>query len=1378
MENVDDSSNSIATPENMNSRFVERGELTPEKFLLGDNIGPMTRRKENQIHQLSSIKLTESFAADIRSLKNFDDYYKDSKNLENEVYHYHPPRLSMSYQVDLTLIDKFLNHHPGAEKLYDLTKISNDDLNYYLKFVNYYKTSLEGNCLLKGISNFEVTALDLLKDCNYDINLSLRRILFPCLDIPELSFNRDDLDPFVYVNSALNDLIGSNIQEKQQWLEHVRERIEEGIDILELQELIEIANKMKIDIPDFILEEIEKSLNFAKLVRRHLNEKNSLKDIYSLLAESKKYKVKTEECSLLQDVIVKTQSWIARVKELENTTINYKVLQNIFNEGKNLPISLQQIDDIRVRYQKAHAWQEKYIALPKHSKTRQNNSREERCSMSYLAELIQEADEINFNSHEVTSLKTNYARLREAECRILLSLEDPVKPRTKEMFKEYISILDSLKFTTELYEWIFNNIEYYGWQERKDYYFNNKVLKVKHLRNLVKEATQKGLLAIPEIKSFKQQSEEIETWLEKMTNIFYKEDTDMEDNKTDINEIYTQYETGMAFKLQPEELQHVLEKSEEIFDFVNECKAANSSQTYDFQKLFTLREQINKYNIKCEEFNMVDTQITAVQNWKELYDHICQKKDEVLTQTFEFQELTSLEVRNTVIESIEQFLRCNPIFMESLTEILNKVPQFAKNSKEYIELYNEYINAEKIMTANCPEKMSLEELQVFINSVKNYFIRKSYFAQILCCYRGKSWSYIATLKQKKTLDEAEIMLKEANNLKLDDKEVENLRNEISFTKDWLRKSKRYLGIERVNYNDFKNFLIQGDQLPLHPQELEDFWLFNASLENDIFQAKNIIQNKTTYEELCEFMYKIKGLSVIVSEFELLINLKSLCDNWKAIAEKILASRKMCTLFFQNLKNNNGVFQYIEEECEEKSSSEYSTRKTEEFFKGNLEGTNINIINNNYYFNNNVKPIPSKKKIKKTSKKAYENMLNIINNIPHKKEAIKISPKKKTTDLSKNNIKKFHTYTYEEKLDMLNKTVMLKSENEHEQYCICRRGDDSVNYMIMCENCKEWFHGKCLKLTKAAAEKISQYLCLACTRRKDITSTFYHLEFFNNKRINLERFLLFIREGEDIPITFAEMESLHQYSDKIANWKLKYQATIKEILKFIALHLNVENTKSKFYIADERLEKSLVDLYLESEGFPVEIENFLNMIVILKHQDWLRDALKCVENKKFSEKLNRKVLSQYYTLFTKDNFIISCEEDNIYYNTIFLKANELFTKIAEIYETNLTIVNVYKSKDKEVKEASDSSTQFILEEMKIYNTWVDSLNSSLTTDGMTDELFASFVERAKMFKFKTSFLEKFKLISASFSRDRIDYYRLMLFDENEKKDKIIVNKIKK
>jgi hypothetical protein len=76
-----------------------------------------------------------------------------------------------------------------SSKVFDYDKISKDDLNYYLKFAAYYKEtfsqSIPGNVILKGAHSFESNALNLLKESNYNINIAMRKILFPVIDLLE-----------------------------------------------------------------------------------------------------------------------------------------------------------------------------------------------------------------------------------------------------------------------------------------------------------------------------------------------------------------------------------------------------------------------------------------------------------------------------------------------------------------------------------------------------------------------------------------------------------------------------------------------------------------------------------------------------------------------------------------------------------------------------------------------------------------------------------------------------------------------------------------------------------------------------------------------------------------------------------------------------------------------------------------------------------------------------------------------------------------------------------------------------------------------------------------------------------------------------------------
>ena len=49
------------------------------------------------------------------------------------------------------------------------------------------------------------------------------------------------------------------------------------------------------------------------------------------------------------------------------------------------------------------------------------------------------------------------------------------------------------------------------------------------------------------------------------------------------------------------------------------------------------------------------------------------------------------------------------------------------------------------------------------------------------------------------------------------------------------------------------------------------------------------------------------------------------------------------------------------------------------------------------------------------------------------------------------------------------------------YCLCRKPWDG-RFMIGCDYCDEWYHGRCVKVTKAQADKIGLYKCPECVKK--------------------------------------------------------------------------------------------------------------------------------------------------------------------------------------------------------------------------------------------------------------------------------------------------------
>ncbi|KAG0024685.1 hypothetical protein BGZ81_007620 [Podila clonocystis] len=49
------------------------------------------------------------------------------------------------------------------------------------------------------------------------------------------------------------------------------------------------------------------------------------------------------------------------------------------------------------------------------------------------------------------------------------------------------------------------------------------------------------------------------------------------------------------------------------------------------------------------------------------------------------------------------------------------------------------------------------------------------------------------------------------------------------------------------------------------------------------------------------------------------------------------------------------------------------------------------------------------------------------------------------------------------------------------YCVCRGPYDGVEFMIACDRCEEWFHGRCIGLKPQDAKKSNHYYCETCQK---------------------------------------------------------------------------------------------------------------------------------------------------------------------------------------------------------------------------------------------------------------------------------------------------------
>ena len=156
--------------------------------------------------------------------------------------------------------------------------------------------------------------------------------------------------------------------------------------------------------------------------------------------------------------------------------------------------------------------------------------------------MIETAHKVNFTSNEVETLEKTYKLLCEEEEKIKKILNDNSINKTRELLQDFKNTLDSLRFTTDLYEVVENKLALIEWKEKKEEFLKdnnikdinkrNKVVKPKFLKNLIKFSEQRNLSNIPEIKTFIDEYNIMNSWVEKLTPIF----NEVNSNKNSKNE--------------------------------------------------------------------------------------------------------------------------------------------------------------------------------------------------------------------------------------------------------------------------------------------------------------------------------------------------------------------------------------------------------------------------------------------------------------------------------------------------------------------------------------------------------------------------------------------------------------------------------------------------------------------------------------------------------------------------------------------------------------------------------------------------------------------------------------------------------------------------
>jgi len=197
----------------------------------------------------------------------------------------------------------------------------------------------------------------------------------------------------------------------------------------------------------------------------------------------------------------------------------------------------------------------------------------------------------------------------------------------------------------------------------------------------------------------------------------------------------------------------------------------------------------------------------------------------------------------------------------------------------------------------------------------------------------------------------------------------------------------------------------------------------------------------------------------------------------------------------------------------------------------------------------------------------------------------------------------------------------------------------------------------------------------------------------------------------------------------------------------------------------------MDLYNESESYPVENEMSSTIILMLKQCDWFKEATKCLESKKFSIKIAKKVLCNSSGIFCKE-FIVNSNQSDVeqeYFIKISIRQSYLYDEILIIYEKFNNIMTKFNEYKLGLKSDFDDIEEIIhqveynnncdelLELIQRYEDWKNIVKLAVNdAKNVSVEVFNEYRNQANTFPFKTTFLENFKKVSGGLNNQQKDY----------------------
>lgn len=983
------------------------------------------------------------------------------------------------------------------------SKVPPDKIQEYLDFCRMVfpcKSSTFGTIFK---SDIDVTkALELLKKCNYNLNLAKFKIAFPVLtrfsEAVDLKFDQNTdyealINDFLFQNSmncaikeknyfdSLNKLV--LVEKKQAFYKTIKEYVEEGLKnkyaiSSELQKEITKCKKGKKDIEKFlsekkVLEKIEKEIDFHRktaIVPENFDQLLNAKEIC------------LEQIRLINDFLSPVNF---KEKDLRQ-------MAHLIREIQAKGIGPECAHDFKIffeNYEKTVAIHEQVIQIAKPLIIKDKTLKIELTDAYKMLEFM--TNSFLKDDQKIQTLIETICRKelcvekcmmfceddRNTDSRAFFAFNDDLKKGALN-FENVCNRVDLKIRTLEHLSFIHKNIH----NEAK---LNDNLRHIYELEKLgtpfYREETEKLMNYLVLVKRIDLKIEELNNVECSFNNFLFADNNLM--NVQEIQSLLEELDRFPYYKHQFNFVNTIQKYLESFFDLEKKLEDFTNMSTID---LISRLEECFEFKLKTEFLeNSVREELAGRIEIEffvyKMIEKYSSKEEEIIFNFAQFKEI------------LEQKVKLNTTFEENVEEVKEEIEKL--KNQDFIQILELMINQRQLfhreIESFSKETDLLKISTEFEQKVKNLFKDKDLLT--------KAKIQISFLETEESLKKLEYVLTERHP---DIVELENKLLEVELKDDIIEES-----FEKIAFLFFQKF----DESKMKPI------LFSESKLESIFSliSKRKNYSDSYYEQMCSRIKKCREvIAEIQSDFlNFFCSVEKSGPNYvfKVLHIVILA----CKLNYMGISPDfsETIHTYLEDYRKIEDKLSLSNKKTiKELIVLTNKFEELHIFSQNY---NRLLPllkliVELYDKLQDLEKEFTNDETNTIEAIEQINKNINLDDyevewfedclelRKRPFELLENNdflnfinvkgkrIKKYQNFSKKEPKLMLSandeaemkNVILVEQDKQALPICMCRETFE-ITEMVQFNVCSEWFHLECIKMQNNAVEKNKEDFCFGC-----------------------------------------------------------------------------------------------------------------------------------------------------------------------------------------------------------------------------------------------------------------------------------------------------------